>query len=138
MHGGDQLGWLFRLQQEEDNIRLAIDWAVENDFESAGRLVVALNTYWHSTGRLAEGLRQCERVLPYQDRLSSDLRPWLLGVYADMTWALGRTQESATVRSELTQLFREHGDETGIAYSCLKPGNITPIGDAVYRTHGFD
>jgi hypothetical protein len=127
MHGGDQLGWTARLQQEYDNIRKAIDWAAENDMQAAAGIVIALNTFWHNSGRFQEGLRQCERILPYQNRLSPDLRPWLLGVYADMTWELGRSQESAAVRTELPQLFKQHGDEAGIAYSYLKLTAVTAV-----------
>jgi predicted ATPase len=116
MRGGDQVQWSARLELEENNIRQAIDWAVNNDIESVTRLVVSLHTYWYRKGRYLEGAQQYERLMPYQEQLSPDLRPWLVAVYAKMILMLGRTQESVALTSKALPLFWQGGDDAGAAY----------------------
>ncbi|HSJ00223.1 MAG TPA: tetratricopeptide repeat protein [Patescibacteria group bacterium] len=55
---GSQKGrWLDLLDQEHDNLRAAITWAVESgEVETAMRLVSALWRFWQMRGHLAEGL----------------------------------------------------------------------------------
>jgi hypothetical protein len=56
LEGGEQAVWLRRLQQEHDNLRAALDWAVETQEAAIGlRLAIALRLFWFMRGYLTEG-----------------------------------------------------------------------------------
>jgi tetratricopeptide (TPR) repeat protein len=119
MLGGDQLLWRTRLELEENNIRQAIDWAVENDIELAARLVVSLHFYWQISGQILDAMQQYERIMPFQENLSSEIRPWLFVVSAEMMHHLGRTQESLHLETKALPLFLEQEDEAGAIFIYL-------------------
>jgi predicted ATPase/class 3 adenylate cyclase len=48
--------WLPRLEAEYDNLRAALEWALEHDVEAALRLVAVLFAFWFRRGRMVEGL----------------------------------------------------------------------------------
>jgi hypothetical protein len=59
-----QTGWLVRLEQESDNLRLALACSLESSQAEAGlRLAGALWRYWWITGRMIEGCDWCAAVL---------------------------------------------------------------------------
>jgi predicted ATPase/class 3 adenylate cyclase len=55
--------WLNRLEMEHENIRSALGWAVENDPESALRMVCSLLIFWRSRSYLTEGCNWCQAAL---------------------------------------------------------------------------
>ena len=66
---GSQKGrWLDLLDQEHDNLRAAIAWAVEaGKVETAMRLVSALWRFWQMRGHLAEGLGRATAAIGMDD-----------------------------------------------------------------------
>jgi predicted ATPase len=119
MTGGDQQVWMARLELEYNNIRQAIDWAVNNDFEAAARLVVSQHIFWHTTGRYQEGAQQYERIMPRKDLLSADIHPWVLAGYAQMTNSLGSRLRAIALMAQAMPLFFDQEDEAGIAFVYL-------------------
>ncbi|WP_067811244.1 ATP-binding protein [Actinomadura kijaniata] len=63
--GDRQLAWVDRLQEEDDNLRAALEWSLATPGqERAGlRLAVLLCDHWFLTGRLGEGLDWYRRAL---------------------------------------------------------------------------
>jgi non-specific serine/threonine protein kinase len=56
LNGPAQAEWLRRLEQEHDNLRAALDWALaSNDGETAARLTGALGRFWSTRGHWSEG-----------------------------------------------------------------------------------
>jgi predicted ATPase/class 3 adenylate cyclase len=56
--GSDQMSWFDRLEDEEDNLRQALEWTIGGgDAEHALRLVGALGRFWMVRRRVDEGLR---------------------------------------------------------------------------------
>ncbi|HZC76406.1 MAG TPA: tetratricopeptide repeat protein, partial [Ktedonobacterales bacterium] len=53
--GPAQSAQLKRLEQEQDNLRAALTWALANDPELALRMAAALGRFWHMRGLLTEG-----------------------------------------------------------------------------------
>jgi predicted ATPase/DNA-binding SARP family transcriptional activator len=119
LYGGDQLSWVARLRQENDNIRQAIDWAVEHDLEMATQLTCSLYVYWHSSGLIQEGEAYYNRIRPYLDQLSARSQAWLLAAYTAMLWPQGRFEETQALASGTLQLFSELKDEAGISLSYI-------------------
>jgi predicted ATPase/class 3 adenylate cyclase/Tfp pilus assembly protein PilF len=59
----DMVMWLDRLEAELDNIRAALEWALESDVEAQLRLASALLWFWHIRGHINEGVDWLERGL---------------------------------------------------------------------------
>ena len=63
LRGRQQHDWLKRLDEEQGNIRLAVEWSLlENPVRALG-LAVAMDRYWIIRGRLAEAIDWLDRVL---------------------------------------------------------------------------
>ena len=75
LSGGDQAGWLARLEAEHGNLRAALAYAVETaDSSSALRLVVGVRRFWQIHGYLAEGRESLESALAATEGTPSELR----------------------------------------------------------------
>jgi non-specific serine/threonine protein kinase len=62
--GAAQATWLSRLEADEDNVRAAITWWLEQgDVNRAQRLTGALWEFWYMRARLSEGRRWLDRAL---------------------------------------------------------------------------
>src|SRR5829696_6599609 len=62
--GADDAAWLHRLEQEHDNMRAALSWAIEREeAELALRLGGALRWFWYMEGYYGEGRRWLEAAL---------------------------------------------------------------------------
>jgi non-specific serine/threonine protein kinase len=59
--------WLNRLEMEHENIRSALGWAVENDPDSALRMVCSLLIFWRSRSYMTEGCKWCQAALARAD-----------------------------------------------------------------------
>ncbi|WP_433014089.1 ATP-binding protein [Kribbella sp. CA-294648] len=63
LRGPEQLRWATLLDQERDNLRTAIGWAVDHDQRLALELVAGLSTYWWMRGRQREAGRAAGALL---------------------------------------------------------------------------
>lgn len=63
LRGKGQRVWLDRLDEELDNIRLALEWSIENNIENGLQLATALQWFWHIHGYWIEGSEWLERLL---------------------------------------------------------------------------
>ncbi len=62
--GADQKNWFQRLDREQDNLRAALQWAIEqHESELAQRLAGALQPFWFRRGYWSEGRRWLEEAL---------------------------------------------------------------------------
>ena len=55
LQAGQSSEWLDRLEEEHDNLRAAMQWALEREVETAARLAGAIRTFWTVRGHLTEG-----------------------------------------------------------------------------------
>jgi tetratricopeptide (TPR) repeat protein len=64
LFGPDQIAWFARLEDEHDNLRAALAFALDSaDPAAALRLAVAVRRFWSIHGHLAEGREALERAL---------------------------------------------------------------------------
>src|SRR5215217_2701624 len=71
LKGAGQEEWLVLLEEEHDNFRAALSWALEQgEAELALRLGAALGEFWHMHGHLSEGRRWLEGALAKGDAAS--------------------------------------------------------------------
>ncbi len=86
--GPEQVVWLYRLEQEVDNLRAGLQWAQEHRPDDALRLANALWRFWHYRGESFEGRSWLETALAKGINAAPDLRAEgmysasLLAVYA--------------------------------------------------------
>lgn len=66
--------WLNRLEAEQDNLRAALSWSLENDAGLAARLSGSLTLFWNFHGHLAEGQKWFDKVLGSQSDISPNTR----------------------------------------------------------------
>ncbi len=72
---GDQIAWLARLEDEHDNLRAALAFALDTaDSSSALRLVVGVRIFWLGRGYLAEGRQALESAIAATGNVPSELR----------------------------------------------------------------
>ncbi len=75
--GPEAYHWVQRLGQENDNLRIAMEWAIDHDPKLALRFASKLWWYWQTRGYLTEGrnwLRRSLEAAPYEpsdDRLQA-------------------------------------------------------------------
>ena len=82
--------WLARLEPEQDNVRAALQWALdEARYEDAAWLLIAVNWFWFLRGNWYEESRWLAQLLPHRQELASDLRLALLII----VYAYARTFE---------------------------------------------
>jgi DNA-binding SARP family transcriptional activator/predicted ATPase len=121
LKGRNQVEWLGRLEQEHDNLRAALAWALESDRMSAGgdelalRLSGALRWFWRMRGHFHEGLSWLDKSLRQRPEGCTAARAAaLLGrsVFAHDLGDFGASRRSA---EESAAIYRELGDQRGLA-----------------------
>ena len=75
LFAADQIAWFARLADEHDNMRAALEFALDSGDPLSGlRLAVAIRRYWSIHGHLAEGREALERTLAASSPEPSALR----------------------------------------------------------------
>ena len=108
-HGAE---WFERLEEELDNIRVALSWArARGEAELSLRLAGALGGFWFWGGHYGEARGWLEAALAQGDRTSTLVRAKALAAVSSMAWAqsdLGRARGAA---EEGLRLSKEAGIE---------------------------
>jgi predicted ATPase/tetratricopeptide (TPR) repeat protein len=74
LRGPDQVRWLNRLDDAEDNMRAALAWALKReDADTLMHLCVSLSWYWMLRGR-NDGRRECRAAVELVDRVGTKRR----------------------------------------------------------------
>jgi hypothetical protein len=75
LRGPHQVAWLDWLEKEIDDVRAALEWAMEINIEAGLRMAGAPLWFWHIRGRKSEGIDWLERALSaeVQERDSAPL-----------------------------------------------------------------
>ena len=120
--GPKQGRWLERLEREHDNLRAALDWALERGQAELGlRLAGALGRFWEVRGFLSEGQRRLDRALALgasdQPPASAGARSAALNVAGTLAYIRSDYERAAALHQDSLTLRRELGDRSGIATS---------------------
>ena len=118
LNGEQQAVWLARLEREHQNLRAALNWALEqNKAEIALRLCVALWWYWVVHGHLKEGRHFLEKTLAGNRRGERDmmhLHSRALYATGILAWIQGDYDHAEVFCQQCLALCRELGDQKGI------------------------
>lgn len=112
--GPEAYRWVRRLDQENDNIRHAMEWTIANEPVLALRLAGKLWWYWQTRGYLTEGrswIRRSLEAAPYEpsdDRLQALFGGgFLAGMQGDPLAAIPYLEECRRVVAESEEVGRE-------------------------------
>jgi predicted ATPase/class 3 adenylate cyclase/DNA-binding CsgD family transcriptional regulator len=115
MAGPQQALLLERLEQEHDNLRVAMQWSTSQAGRAiALRLGGALQAFWYIRGHFSEGRDFLARALPHSDEVAAPVRAKALYAAARLDGDLDRAEECC---QQSLALYRELGDAVGIASS---------------------
>ena len=117
---GPQLAqWLIALQDEHENLRAAIRWAVEADEGEIGlRIVGALWRFWHLAGHLSEGRRWANAVLALPSAAGRTIaRIRALAAAGGLAYWQNDLPAVREAYEEAVAISRELGDEESLAES---------------------
>ncbi|HEY1421354.1 MAG TPA: tetratricopeptide repeat protein, partial [Candidatus Dormibacteraeota bacterium] len=88
LFSGEQESLLRVLDEEQPNIRLALDWSLAEQPEDAARLAAAMGVYWLMRYRAAEGVDWCNRALAVEGA-GAEARAFALLARARLNWRHG-------------------------------------------------
>jgi predicted ATPase len=143
LEGSQESRWFERLEQEQDNLRAAMKWALAQgesggDMELALRLGVAMRALWSVRGNYSEMRAFLEQALARDKGSPTAVRAKALRAAARLAEVQGDISQAQAFSEESLTLFRQIGDQTGIALALHALADIVWVkGDlATARTQG--
>ena len=117
VRGPRQVVWLERLEEDNDNLRTAMSWALSTrDDDTAVRLGWALHTFWLVRGHHREERRWIEATLEHD--LARALRTKALLVAGAMAYAQGDYPAAEEHWQEALRLSLREGDIPAEGHAC--------------------
>ena len=114
-NGPQQAVWFARLEKAHDNLRVAMNWLLEQrEAEMALRLGTALWWFWYAQAHLHEGWNELSRALESSERVAVPLRARALWAAGSLAASLGHVERGEVLCQESLALFRKIGDSQGM------------------------
>jgi non-specific serine/threonine protein kinase len=120
--------WANQLMLEHDNLRAALQWALDTQIETGVRLLAGLIDFWTMRGVWDEGLDWCRRFFAAPETPANT--PFRVQ-------ALARAGQLAAFKDELVEaqawcdaglrLGKEINDQAGVALACYMMGRIAAL-----------
>jgi predicted ATPase len=132
---------LSALAEDEGNLRAALSYcAGGREPKLMLRLAGALWSFWNARDLWQEGCRWLEEAVRCDDRSSSPVRARALRGLAALTSALGDDARTRTLLDEALELYRQVGDDDGVAKCLNNLGGLawTSEGDLERATMLFE
>ncbi|MFL5959048.1 MAG: BTAD domain-containing putative transcriptional regulator [Gaiellaceae bacterium] len=113
------------LDEEHDNLRAALAWAATaREIELEVRLGVAARWYWVLKGHLSEGRRYFDGIFGRSEGAPKEVRALALVHGAIFPFRQGDNELAARLLQESLDLYRELGDEEGLARATAELGGV--------------
>jgi len=139
IQGPDQAAWLDQLAREHDNLRAALQWAIEHqETDAALRLAAALGEFWWPRGHVKEGRRWLAKVLEHSPAPSA-ARAKALYRAGELAYAERDVPQAIALLEEGLALYQGLGDRSGMARVLRGLGNVQTLwgnaeqGQALYN-----
>lgn len=123
--GPAEEGWFTTLEQEHDNIRAALAWAIRaGRADEAARLALGVWKFWQARTMQREGIRWIEQILALEEtnQLPADLRPLLLNAFGVLAQRLHYFDRARACHAEALRLWVAADYHPGIAQAQLDIG----------------
>ena len=123
---GDQTTWFARLEDEYDNVRAALAFALETeDAASALRLVAGIRRFWQIHGYLAEGRQALEAALALAPDEPSELRAHVLNMAGILAGEQGDFEAARVSFNAALEDARAVGSTRAISSALVNLGNLS-------------
>ncbi len=128
LKGRNQLEWLGRLEQEQDNLRVALEWVLESDASRHGNgeqvleLSAALRWFWRMRGHFHDGRDWLLAALQRSPEGCTAARAKALLGISLIENALGELGVAQAPAEESLSIFKELGDQEGLAEALIVAG----------------
>ena len=112
LRGSNQLEWLHRLEALRDNLRAALEWAIQmRETKLALQLARKLDWFWFVRSDHTEGRQWLQRVLALHDApLYPELYAEALTQLAHHTWLQVGAEDARAPAEQALQVARAHND----------------------------
>ena len=133
LKGPDQGAFLNLLDEEHDNLRAALAWALQRGDTIDGlRLAVTLSRFWLVRGYLSEGRRWLEFTLAASPDATASDRAKALIAASTLAWHQGDYDSVGPLAETALRISRELGDKVGVAEALCRLGELrTMMGDHI-------
>jgi predicted ATPase len=123
--GDDQIAWFARLEDEHENFRAALAFALDSgDAASALRLAVGIRRFWQVHGFLAEGREALESAIAAAPEEASELRADALNMIGILAAEQGEFETSGASFKAALEDARAVGSTRVIASALVNLGNL--------------
>src|SRR5262249_41652991 len=123
--GPGEEAWFVQIEQEHDNFRAALTWAIHADrTDEAARLALGLWRFWHRRTYQRGGLRWLLQILELSatNALSDTLRPQFFNALGVLAHRAARFDRAHLYHAEALRVWRERGDRAGVAQALFDIG----------------
>jgi predicted ATPase/DNA-binding SARP family transcriptional activator/DNA-binding CsgD family transcriptional regulator len=122
---GERMNWLEQLETEHDNLRAMLQWSLESGEVVYGlRLAGALWRFWDVHGHLSEGRRWLDELLASKGHAPAPVRAKALRCAGLLALNQSDYERARTLLEESLALYRELGDQKGVAWVLNNIGNV--------------
>jgi predicted ATPase len=118
--GRYQLSWLHRLEDERDNIRVALEWALGGgDVDLGVRLTTALHFFWLRSGHFEDIQQWTSRAFEVADGADPPTRARLQLMQGGLAFFWQKPGSRKETLREAEAVFRQYGDTRETAYALM-------------------
>ena len=137
--GGAKQGvWLNQLAAEHDNMRAALQWALDGDQVEAGlRLAGGLYRFWNIRGYMGEGRRWLEQLIAKGGRAAPSWRAKALHSAGSLACVQRDYEPARAFLEEGLALKRTLGDKQSMALSLNNLGSVAVLQGQHQQAHLF-
>jgi len=132
----DQMSWLRRLDEEQANIRLALEWSLSEQPDDALRLAASAGSYWWMRRHVAEGLEWLGRALEVEAS-SPEVRAIALLARARLSRRHGDWPAARRDADECASMCRQLGLQVELSRALTMLGIISSHAGDITTSRGF-
>jgi predicted ATPase/class 3 adenylate cyclase len=126
LYRSNQVFWLNRLEDELDNLRLALDWSLEKSVKSGLELITVPVFFWEIRTNIQEWERRLAKFLERYKEADS-LRTHALIIYAHILGMTNGLKKAESLANQSLALSRTISDRYMEAYSLWGLGSILTL-----------
>jgi predicted ATPase/DNA-binding SARP family transcriptional activator/uncharacterized protein HemY len=128
IHGKLQTIWLDQFETEHDNLRLALDWALEQADDPALQAGLSIGAsvweFWLMRGHITEGRQRLERLLAATNGMITKTRGAVTQGAGYLTWIQGDNDRAEALHREGLAIRQAIDDKAGMGGSLSNLGVI--------------